>query len=115
MYKTNVKYFIFILLFCLSYTSILVIHYIYKSYYVLITLKICFFLASPYGKTKRQRWTKEEMETVFQAFSKHMKNLTLPSLQEIQQAKQKYSCLMHRTSPQIKTWIHNKQKTLRHL
>lgn len=42
-----------------------------------------------------------------------MKNLTLPSLKEIQEVRTKYTCLMNRTSPQIKTWIHNKQKTLR--
>ncbi|XP_029170146.1 uncharacterized protein LOC114939876 isoform X4 [Nylanderia fulva] len=70
-------------------------------------------IASPYGKTKRQRWTEKEKETVLQAFSTHMKNLTLPSLREIQETKKKYSCLFNRTSPQIKTWIHNKQKALR--
>ncbi|XP_067217011.1 homeobox protein 4-like isoform X1 [Linepithema humile] len=68
---------------------------------------------SPYGKTKRTRWTEKEKETVLQAFAIHMGNLTLPSLQEIQEIKKKYKCLSHRTSPQIKTWIHNKQKTLR--
>lgn len=70
-------------------------------------------LASPYGKTKRQRWTEKEKETVLQAFAKHMEKLTLPSLREIQEKKKKYSCLFHRTSPQIKTWIHNKQKAVR--
>lgn len=69
-------------------------------------------LASPYGKTKRTRWTEKERETVLQAFATHMGNLTLPSLREIQEIKRKYKCLSHRTSPQIKTWIHNKQKTL---
>ncbi|XP_067217009.1 uncharacterized protein [Linepithema humile] len=68
---------------------------------------------SPYGKTKRTRWTEKEKETVLQAFAIHMGNLTLPSLREIQEIKKKYKCLSHRTSPQIKTWIHNKQKTLR--
>lgn len=74
---------------------------------------IWFSLASPYGKTKRLRWTEEEKETVLQAFATHMKNLTLPSLHKIQKVKGKYNCLSHRTSPQIKTWISNIQKTRR--
>jgi len=59
------------------------------------------------------RWTETEKETVLEAFAKHMKNLTLPSLREIQEMKKKYTLLAHRTSPQIKTWLHNKQKTLK--
>lgn len=90
------------------YFNILFTLHIYScaSLYLQILLRInyfknilFFFLASPYGKTKRQRWTEKEKETVLEAFSIHMKNLTLPSLQEIQQAKQNYSCLLRRTSP----------------
>lgn len=73
---------------------------------------IAYFLASPYGKTKRVRWTEEEKDDVLQAFAKHMENSTLPSLKEIQETKKKYRSLSNRTSPQIKTWLYNKQKML---
>lgn len=42
-----------------------------------------------------------------------MESLKLPSLREIQEVKKKYTALAQRTSPQIKTWLHNKQKNLR--
>ncbi|XP_029662925.1 uncharacterized protein LOC115235345 isoform X2 [Formica exsecta] len=67
---------------------------------------------SPYGKTKRVRWTEDEKEAALHAFAGHMENHTLPSLREIQEVKKKYISLARRTSPQIKTWLHNKQKTL---
>lgn len=70
-------------------------------------------LASPYGKTKRIRWSKEEKEIALQAFSKYMEKLKLPSLKDIQTVKKKYTLLAKRTSPQIKTWLHNQQKTIR--
>lgn len=70
-------------------------------------------LASPYGKTKRVRWTEDEKKTALSAFAQHMENYTLPSLKEIQEVKKKYISLARRTSPQIKTWLHNKLKTLR--
>ncbi|XP_077277339.1 uncharacterized protein LOC143905657 isoform X1 [Temnothorax americanus] len=67
---------------------------------------------SPYGKTKRLRWTDDEKEAVLQAFAQNMANHTLPSLKEIQETRKNYPCLANRTSPQIKTWLHNKQKSL---
>lgn len=70
-------------------------------------------LVSPYGKTKRRRWSQREQETALHAFDNYMKILKLPSLKEIQETKKKYTALAQRTSPQIKTWLHNKQKTLR--
>jgi len=42
-----------------------------------------------------------------------MKSSKLPSLKTIQEVKRKYTALAQRTSPQIKTWLHNKQKALR--
>jgi len=42
-----------------------------------------------------------------------MKSSKLPSLKTIQEVKKKYTVLLQRTSPQIKTWLHNKQKALR--
>ncbi|XP_050452408.1 uncharacterized protein LOC126852008 [Cataglyphis hispanica] len=65
---------------------------------------------SPYEKTKRVRWTEDEKEAVLHAFAQHMDNHTLPSLREIQEVRKKYISLARRTSPQIKTWLHNKQK-----
>jgi len=62
-----------------------------------------FHLASPYGKTKRIRWSKKEKETTLQAFSEYMEKLKLPSLQDIQKIKKKYTLLARRTSAQIKT------------
>ena len=70
-------------------------------------------LASPYGRTKRIRWSQKKKETAFQAFSQHMKELRLPSLKEIQNVKKRYIALAERTSPQIKTWLNNQQKALR--
>lgn len=67
-------------------------------------------LASPYGKTKRIRWTEDEKQAVLQPFAQHIENRTLPSLGEIQKAKMKYKSLVRRSSPQIKTWLHNQQK-----
>lgn len=80
---------------------------LYFIYYIL--------LASPYGKTKRSRWTAEEKETALTVFAKHIENQTLPSLAEIQSMKKQYKSLTRRTSPQIKTWLHNRQKSLRKL
>lgn len=68
------------------------------------------FLASPYGKTKRVRWTIDEKQAALQAFAQHVKNHTLPSLKEIQEVKKKNKSLAQRSSPQIKTWIHNQLK-----
>jgi len=86
----------------------------YVSFFIIYTIKIIhILLASPYGATKRIRWSDEEKEAALRAFSKHMENLTLPSLAEIQEMKKIYTSLACRTSPQIKTWLHNKQKAVR--
>jgi len=71
---------------------------------------LCSLLASPYGKTKRIRWTEDEKQAALQAFARHVENRKLPSLKEIQEVKKKYNSLGRRTSPQIKTWIHNQIK-----
>lgn len=41
-----------------------------------------------------------------------MDKFKLPSLRAIQAIKKKYTLLAKRTSPQIKTWLHNQQKVL---
>lgn len=83
-------------------------YYVHKYYFIYNILRS--FLASPYGKTKRIKWTEDEKQAVFQAFALHVQNRTLPSLKEIQEVKKKYNSLVRRSSPQIKTWLHNQQK-----
>lgn len=61
---------------------------------------------------KRVRWSEEEKKTILQVFSEYMDKFKLPSLREIQAIKKKYTLLAKRTSPQIKTWLHNQQKVL---
>jgi len=63
-----------------------------------------------YGETKRIRWTEEEKEAALQVFTKYMETRTLPSLREIEKIRNKYKSLIHRSSPQIKTWLYNMQK-----
>lgn len=86
----------------------------YNIYEYYVTYNIIFsLLASPYERTKRVRWTEDEKQAAFRAFGRHVENHTLPSLKEIQEVKKKYSSLVRRTSPQIKTWLHNQQKKQR--
>lgn len=89
----------------------LLLSYIFHKH--IFKLYPIFHLVSPYGKTKRIRWSKEEKEIALQVFSEYMEKLKLPSLHEIQTMKKKYTLLARRSSPQIKTWLHNQQKALR--
>lgn len=89
------------------------VYHFYANFISTTSIIYYYFLASPYGKTKRVRWSQKEQETALKGFAKYMENLKLPSLKEIQEVKKKYTCLAQRTSPQIKTWLHNKQKALR--
>lgn len=82
-------------------------------YCVLLFFNIISFLASPYGKTKRMRWTETEKETVLEAFAKHMKNQTLPSLRKIQEMKKKIHFIGSSNVTPNKNWLYNKQKTLK--
>ncbi|XP_018393352.1 PREDICTED: suppressor of Mek1-like, partial [Cyphomyrmex costatus] len=68
---------------------------------------------SPYGKTKRIRWSQKEKDTALHAFNTYMESFTLPSLKEIGDVKKKYKVLAKRTSPQIKSWLNNQQRALR--
>ncbi|XP_071653728.1 uncharacterized protein [Temnothorax longispinosus] len=69
---------------------------------------------SPYGKTKRIRWTEEESEVVLREFAKYIDDpKALPSLKEVQDIRKKYKCLTRRKSPQIKTWFFNMKKKIR--
>jgi len=50
---------------------------------------LIYFVASPFGVTKRRRWTEEERNAIFKQFQKEI------------------TCLNNRSVAQIKTWIHN--------
>ncbi|KAG5309974.1 MOS1T transposase, partial [Pseudoatta argentina] len=67
---------------------------------------------SPYGKTKRTRWSQKEKEAAFHAFVTHMENFILPSLKEIEDVKKKYKAFATRISPQINSWLNNQQKAV---
>ena len=53
----------------------------------------------------------DEKRIVTAAFSVHLKEHRLPSFSEITELKAQYPELRERTCPQIKTWIHNQNKT----
>ncbi|KAG5866383.1 hypothetical protein JTB14_018942 [Gonioctena quinquepunctata] len=65
---------------------------------------------SPYGSVKRRRWTTDETATALNEFAKNIESGKLPSLKEIQEVKSKCPHLNQRSSPRIKTWIHNQFK-----
>ncbi|XP_044762003.1 uncharacterized protein LOC123319204 [Coccinella septempunctata] len=62
---------------------------------------------SPYGPVKRRKWTNEETQTVLREFKENMDSGKLPSFKEIEEVKLRCTELSARSSPQIKTWIHN--------
>lgn len=65
---------------------------------------------SPYGKTKRRRWSNEEQEIVMKLFGKYIKSPHLPSTQKILAAIKTHKSLQNRTAPQIRSWLHNQRK-----
>jgi len=93
------------------YANLLYLSIFYKHHF---NNKTAFLLlASPYEKTKRIRWSQKEQDIALYAFAEYMKSSKLPSIKTIQEIKRKYTVLAQCTSPQIKTWLHNKQKALR--
>lgn len=64
------------------------------------------FLAPPYGKTKRIRWTTEEIKTALFLFQNNITNSILPSFKEIT-TKTRNNILKNRQPATIKTWLHN--------
>ncbi|XP_029157900.1 uncharacterized protein LOC114943614 [Nylanderia fulva] len=62
---------------------------------------------SPFGITKRRRWTEEERNTILKEFQKEITTSQLPSNKKISCVKEKNKCLFNRSVAQIKTWIHN--------
>lgn len=65
------------------------------------------FTASSFGYVKRNRWTQEEKEVIWREFAVCIEMKKLPSLKTIQEVKKANKSLSMRTSPQIKTFIHN--------
>lgn len=52
----------------------------------------------------------KKKEIVTRVFKDHIKSKTLPSLSTIGNVIRKYPELQRRSSPQIKTWLHNHYK-----
>lgn len=85
------------------------IYYALYFCYILIFCKNTYRLstASPYGSTKRVRWTKEESNVILTAFKKEIIQHRLPSGKQMVELKMKNKCLNRRSVPQIRSWIHN--------
>lgn len=71
---------------------------------------IIFLAGSPCG-VKRTRWNDQEKKKVLELFGEDLKKNRLPSLKAIHQAIVENKCLKNRTSPQIKTWLHNQTRS----
>ncbi|XP_058978854.1 uncharacterized protein LOC105262122 isoform X2 [Musca domestica] len=81
-----------------------------------VNFKGCFYAArlilssaSPFGKTRRVRWTSEEREAIESIFGDPTTLEKLPTFKQCADAV-KHKCLNRRTPAQIKTWINNQQK-----
>ncbi|XP_059216722.1 uncharacterized protein LOC131994210 [Stomoxys calcitrans] len=66
--------------------------------------------ASPYGKTKRRRWTVSDKDAVFSQFGDILLLEKLPSTSECLYAIRKYPSLQERTPQQLKACISNCRK-----
>ncbi|XP_077256678.1 uncharacterized protein LOC143894360 [Temnothorax americanus] len=62
---------------------------------------------SPYGPTKRIRWTQEECDVITNGFKHLMKAGRKPTGKQMVEIKMKNKCLSRRSIPQIRSWIHN--------
>ncbi|XP_039311762.1 uncharacterized protein LOC113005580 [Solenopsis invicta] len=62
---------------------------------------------SPYGSTKRIRWTEEECNVINTSFKQEISERRLPSRKQMVEAKMRNKCLSRRSVPQIRSWIHN--------
>lgn len=72
-----------------------------------VIIYMIYFVASPFGVTKRTRWTVEERNVIFKEFQEEITNVQLPSSKKIFYVKEKNKHLENRSVAQIKTWIHN--------
>ncbi|XP_046602578.1 uncharacterized protein LOC124296589 [Neodiprion lecontei] len=66
---------------------------------------------SPYGKTKRVRWSTQEKNAVNKIFGDPAKCKKLPSLEECQKAIRNCKTLKNRQPQVLKTWIDNQRKS----
>lgn len=73
-------------------------------------LNFLLFSASPYGRTKRSKWSCEERESVIRFFGDLNTLKKLPSLKLCQEAIIKNPELKNRRPEQLKTWIDNQRK-----
>ncbi|KAG5867308.1 hypothetical protein JTB14_003251 [Gonioctena quinquepunctata] len=64
-----------------------------------------------YATSKKVRWTNDEKDAIFRIFGEYLKKKELPPLKIIQSVIKETPILQNRTSPQIKTWIHNQFKS----
>lgn len=78
--------------------------FIFDNFYKFIYNNL--FSAPPYGKTRRIRWTEEEIKTALFLFKEYINNCTLPSLKIII-IKTRNNILKNRQPATIKTWLHN--------
>lgn len=67
-------------------------------------------LASPFGKTKRRRWTDAEKNVVYSIYSNVESLSKLPSTKECIKIIQEHPELKSRTPEQLKSWIDNQRK-----
>ncbi|KAL7724795.1 hypothetical protein ACLKA6_000430 [Drosophila palustris] len=66
---------------------------------------------SPFGKTRRVRWTIEEKQEMIEIFGDLKSLQKLPSLQECLQIIRNSKNLRERTPAQLKTWLDNQRKS----
>ncbi|KAM8713700.1 hypothetical protein ACLKA7_013945 [Drosophila subpalustris] len=66
---------------------------------------------SPFGKTRRVRWTIEEKQEIIEIFGDLKSLQKLPSLQECLQIIRNSKNLRERTPAQLKTWLDNQRKS----
>ncbi|XP_077260680.1 uncharacterized protein LOC143896600 isoform X2 [Temnothorax americanus] len=68
---------------------------------------------SPFGSTKRIRWTREQLQLIVTSFHQEIEESRksgksrLPSPKDIEKLRKKHPCLQERTVAQIKSQLHN--------
>ncbi|XP_071578934.1 uncharacterized protein [Temnothorax nylanderi] len=67
---------------------------------------------SPYGKTKRRHWDKDEEDIMMKLFGKYLYLPNLPPTQDLLAAIRTYKCLQKRTAPQMRSFLHNKRRKI---
>lgn len=65
------------------------------------------FLASPYGKCRRIRWSPVEVNIISKRFGHYIKDEILPDFKEIQKMVDDNPGVFNRNTASIKTWVSN--------